>query len=153
MFKSFVIGKKGYGNIEFRHHDDGRYTVFMNHCEIPMTRDHMVAFKEAYIAEGWEIKTTAKTTETPKIVNEPIKAPKEPERLSKEESLTKKYGDKESRRLYKRTEAYYTSVARRATDPKLPIKEFRDRVAILVEEAMKTWESNGRPDVITKLGR
>lgn len=83
----------------------------------------------------------------------PIEAPKKPERLSKEQTLTERYGDKEARRLYKRTEAYYTSVARRATDPKLPIKEFRDRVAVLVEEAMKTWESNGRPDVIVKLGR
>lgn len=84
-------------------------------------------------------------------------APKEPEApKTRNEALTEKYGDKTARQQYMRTKKYLEGAWRRGilkNRPELKGKEFHDAVMLGVNNDLKKWEANGRPDIIKKLGR
>lgn len=86
------------------------------------------------------------------VNNEPkVASPKKPKaekpKVSREEALTAKYGDKEARKAYILEKQRLEGLWRRGVaknNPELKGKDFHDAVMLGVKNDLAKWEANGR---------
>ena len=142
--KVIVLTKKGYGTVTLTQgtYSDGAkyYTATTNNVTYSINGPMALnTIYKQHLQSGWTVKAQPE---------QKVAAPKKTVvKKTREESLTEKYGDKDSRREYKKAEAAF----HRFYMIKVNAKSFKDHkeylrvVAEKTANALKVWEAQGRP--------
>lgn len=147
---NIVMTKKGIGTVNFTQRSEGEMVDITTIGGVTFTvtpSDANDIYKE-YIGNGFTVKVTPE-----KKVASPKKPKVEKPKVSREEALTAKYGDKEARKAYITAKAHFAKVVVATLtkwqneNRKLSLKEYADQRDKGIKQMLANWEAQGRPSL------
>ena len=148
---NITMTKRGIGTVNFTQSSEGDMVVvtLIGNISFETTPDGANELYTQYLQNGFTVKPQKERK---------VSAPKEPKaekpKKTREEALTEKYGDKETRRAYVMAKNHFTRVVVdslvkwQKEHRRLTVKEYNTQKALGVKQMLKAWEECGRPSLV-----
>lgn len=145
---NITMVKRGVGTVYFTQKNSGEMVdiTTVEGITFSVMPDDANDIYGEYIEKGF----TVKPQKEPKVASP--KTPKaEKPKMTREESLTEKYGDKETRKLYVEAKKHFTKAVVATLTKwqkdhrRLSLKEYADQREKGIKKMLADWEAAGRP--------
>lgn len=144
---TIVMAKRGIGTVTLTQTTDGMVDITtVEGLTFTVDKDGGNALYLELLEKGFTVKPQKEpkvaAPKTPKVEKNP---------KTREQSLTEKYGDKETRRAYIEAKKHFTKVVVESLTEwqknhrRLTLAEYADQRNKGVKQMLKAWEENGRP--------